>query len=372
MPRHRQLYRIWPHLEVFARERRRRHLRVRERAGRGGTSIWPGLLPVQAGREGAWSVAQDRLVEKTLHRGDLGIAVAPFVARSRPPAALQLHCGDPGTLRVSTAILKTSTARLRRKGAGEPVGDRDADDGRRRGCAGPRRPAVLEQRHGFRIRDHPCSSCADSMAARWPSTIAPRQSRTKAAFCDDRSSLRACCSECRPGAPPATSPRGIAGAARLCRRARRSSCSRCSGGRRGREPLIVNEIAPRVHNSGHWTHGCLRLLANSRTTFAPSPAGRWARPTRHSDAEMLNLDRPRRRRLAGNGRRARACASTSTASARPGRAARWATSTGCRSGQGHEPGAGPVSGLKPDTVTPRARAIGPDHRGTSVMRRVSV
>ena len=36
--------------------------------------------------------------------------------------------------------------------------------------------------------------------------------------------------------------------------------------------LIVNEIAPRVHNSGHWTT-TPASPPNSRTTFAPSPAG---------------------------------------------------------------------------------------------------
>ena len=39
----------------------------------------------------------------------------------------------------------------------------------------------------------------------------------------------------------------IVGRARLCRRARRRSCSST------KDALLVNEIAPRVHNSGHWT-----------------------------------------------------------------------------------------------------------------------
>ena len=41
--------------------------------------------------------------------------------------------------------------------------------------------------------------------------------------------------------------------------------------------LLVNEIAPRVHNSGHWTiEACLARSSNS--TSAPWRVGRWAIP----------------------------------------------------------------------------------------------
>ena len=52
--------------------------------------------------------------------------------------------------------------------------------------------------------------------------------------------------------------------------------------------LVVNEIAPRVHNSGHWTTdacGCGQFENHIRAV-AGWPLGSTAR---HSDAEMLNL-----------------------------------------------------------------------------------
>jgi 5-(carboxyamino)imidazole ribonucleotide synthase len=56
----------------------------------------------------------------------------------------------------------------------------------------------------------------------------------------------------------------------------------------GAERLIVNEIAPRVHNSGHWTQdGCLvSQFENHIRAIAGWPLGSTAR---HSDAVMTNL-----------------------------------------------------------------------------------
>ncbi|MGE0023684.1 MAG: ATP-grasp domain-containing protein, partial [Hyphomicrobium sp.] len=54
------------------------------------------------------------------------------------------------------------------------------------------------------------------------------------------------------------------------------------------EPLVVNEIAPRVHNSGHWTmDACLTSqFENHIRAVAGWPLG----PTgRHSDVTMTNL-----------------------------------------------------------------------------------
>jgi len=45
--------------------------------------------------------------------------------------------------------------------------------------------------------------------------------------------------------------------------------------RRGR--LVANEMAPRVHNSGHWTLEA-HAPVSSRTTYAPSLVCRWAIP----------------------------------------------------------------------------------------------
>jgi len=52
--------------------------------------------------------------------------------------------------------------------------------------------------------------------------------------------------------------------------------------------LMVNEIAPRVHNSGHWTiEACaISQFENHIRAVAGWPLGSTAR---HSDAEMVNL-----------------------------------------------------------------------------------
>jgi 5-(carboxyamino)imidazole ribonucleotide synthase len=54
------------------------------------------------------------------------------------------------------------------------------------------------------------------------------------------------------------------------------------------EPLIVNEIAPRVHNSGHWTLDACTIsqFENHIRAIAGWPIGSVAR---HSDAVMTNL-----------------------------------------------------------------------------------
>ncbi len=57
---------------------------------------------------------------------------------------------------------------------------------------------------------------------------------------------------------------------------------------RSETPLVVNEIAPRVHNSGHWTiEGCgISQFENHIRAIAGWPLG----PTeRHADAVMTNL-----------------------------------------------------------------------------------
>jgi 5-(carboxyamino)imidazole ribonucleotide synthase len=52
--------------------------------------------------------------------------------------------------------------------------------------------------------------------------------------------------------------------------------------------LMVNEIAPRVHNSGHWTiEACpVSQFENHMRAVAGWPLGSTSR---HSDAEMVNL-----------------------------------------------------------------------------------
>ena len=93
----------------------------------------------------------------------------------------------------------------------------------------------------------------------------------------------------------------------------------------GGPKVLVNEIAPRVHNSGHWTldGASISQFEQHIRAIAGWPLGK---PVRHGQVTMTNLigddilsyeqwlDRSRRRPC------------TSTARARRGRAARWAMS----------------------------------------------
>jgi len=60
---------------------------------------------------------------------------------------------------------------------------------------------------------------------------------------------------------------------------------------RGRDRVLVNEIAPRVHNTGHWTiEACaISQFENHIRAIAGWPLGETAR---HSDAEMVNIIGP--------------------------------------------------------------------------------
>ena len=103
-----------------------------------------------------------------------------------------------------------------------------------------------------------------------------------------------------------------------------SSCSSADG------RLLVNELAPRPHNSGHWT-----LDASATSQFEQqvrAVCGLALGPTElvgGTTAAMANLLGDRwagRRRRRGSGRSpTRPPTSTSTASGRPGRVARWGT-----------------------------------------------
>src|SRR5690606_6770592 len=59
-------------------------------------------------------------------------------------------------------------------------------------------------------------------------------------------------------------------------------------GERSTTPLLVNEIAPRVHNSGHWTMDACAVsqFENHIRAVAGWPLGATSR---HSNAEMRNL-----------------------------------------------------------------------------------
>ena len=85
--------------------------------------------------------------------------------------------------------------------------------------------------------------------------------------------------------------------------------------------LVVNEIAPRVHNSGHWTEAACLVdqFEQHIRAICGWPLGDGAR---HSDAEMENLLGDAAAAAPGDRRRARCI---STARPRRGRGARWGT-----------------------------------------------
>ncbi len=87
--------------------------------------------------------------------------------------------------------------------------------------------------------------------------------------------------------------------------------------------LLLNEMAPRVHNSGHWTEAACHCsqFENHMRAVAGLPLGSTRR---HSDAVMHNLigaDVEDWRAIAAEEGRC----STSTASATSAKAARWDT-----------------------------------------------
>ena len=228
------------------------------------------LVGVRPGAR-ALEVAQDRLVEKRFI-ADLGIAVAPFreVSHRRDlVAALQAF--------AAPSILKTR--RLGYDGKGQLSLAADADASAALAVLG-HRPAVLELRVPFAFE---------------VSVMVVRGASGATAFYDcpvnshDNGILRR-------SVVPSGLPEAVAGQAR-------EIAGRIAGaldyvgvlavelfymGAAAPSPLMVNEIAPRVHNSGHWTiDGCgCSQFENHIRAVAGWPLGSTRR---HSDAEMVNI-----------------------------------------------------------------------------------
>ena len=222
----------------------------------------------------ALAVAQDRLVEKTFISG-LGIPVAPFApiraASDVQPAREALGAWG------GSAILKT--ARLGYDGKGQ-VGVATAGDLPAAVAHLGDVPCVLEQRIAF---------------AAEISVLVVRSRDGNVIFYDvprnthEGGILRR---SVVPSGLPAEVER------RACSLAGRIADALAYVGVLGveifwlgpqaPEPLLINEIAPRVHNSGHWTMDA--CAADQFENHIRAVAG-WplASPERHSDAEMLNL-----------------------------------------------------------------------------------
>jgi 5-(carboxyamino)imidazole ribonucleotide synthase len=233
-------------------------------------------VPVHPGPK-ALEVAQDRIVEKAFI-SDLGISVAPFAAiRTRDElGAARAVLASWGT----SGILKT--ARFGYDGKGQVIVHalEDVDAAwRQLGEV----PCVLEQRITFAFEisvlvvrsqsgemifyDVPRNTHADGILRR---SVVP--SGVPAAFEEQARAMAGRVAN-------ALSYVGVLAVEMFWL------------GPNAVQPLLVNEIAPRVHNSGHWTMDA--CAADQFENHIRAIAG-WplAPTTRHSDAEMVNLIGP--------------------------------------------------------------------------------
>lgn len=229
-----------------------------------------GLVPVRPPAR-ALEVAQDRLTEKQFI-SRLGVPVAPFaqVDGSGDIAAALRRFSGPGILK---------TRRLGYDGKGQ-VGVAPGDDPAAALAAIGDAPAILEKRLSF--------ACEVSV-------LAVRAGDGTIAFYDSPENTHSGGILRRSVVP---SPVGEA----LADRARGMARKIAEGlsyvgvlavelfymGPQADEPLLVNEIAPRVHNSGHWTMDACPVsqFENHIRAVAGWPLGTTVR---HSDAEMVNL-----------------------------------------------------------------------------------
>jgi 5-(carboxyamino)imidazole ribonucleotide synthase len=219
---------------------------------------------VAPGRE-ALHVTQDRLTEKQFVAG-LGIAVAPFAAVSGPNDEALARIGTP-------AVLKTR--RMGYDGKGQAlIATLDDAAGALEEMAG--QPAILERHIAFE---------------REVSVIAAR-AQDGAIGVYDITENRHVDQILRSSRVPANLAPALDAEAREI--ARRIATGLDYVGVLAVElfvegtTLIVNEIAPRVHNSGHWT---LDACATSQFEQHIRAIAGWplGDPSRHSDAVMVNL-----------------------------------------------------------------------------------
>ena len=224
----------------------------------------------------ALAITQDRLSEKRFVTG-LGLATARVRAGRRrwPTSSRRSHAvGRPAILKTrrlgydgkgQAAIRDGHRPRrglaVDRRDAGHPEGVRAVrargvgGRGARRSTARSRAFDLTENVHRDHILRH-----LDGAGATCRTTAAAQALRDRRQDRRRRSTTSACS---------------------------RSSCSCCR--RRAASRLLVNEIAPRVHNSGHWTHGRLHGLAVRAARPRGRAACRSATPRRLGSVEMTNL-----------------------------------------------------------------------------------
>jgi 5-(carboxyamino)imidazole ribonucleotide synthase len=228
------------------------------------------IVSVRPGAK-ALEVAQDRLVEKQFV-ADLGIAVAPFaeVSHRRDLMAALARFGVP-------SILKTR--RLGYDGKGQISVAPDADAAAAVAALG-HRAAILEQRLAFAFET---------------SVLVVRGLDGSTAFYDCPQNTHAGGILRRSVVPCALPPAAVETARGMARRIAEAlgyvgvlAVEMFYMGEGAQPALVVNEIAPRVHNSGHWTIdacGCSQFENHIRAV-AGWPLGTTGR---HSDAVMDNL-----------------------------------------------------------------------------------
>ena len=229
--------------------------------------------PVRPGAK-ALEVAQDRIKEKTFIAA-LGIPVAPFVA-VRGPDDLA-GAGDVLAQWGTPGILKT--ARLGYDGKGQvPVGTAAELAAAQRQLGGV--TTVLERRLAFAFEVSVI--VVRALDGRILTYDCPRNEHGGGIL--RRSTVPS-------GLPPAMEAAARDIAARI---ATALDYVGVLGvelfylGAAAEQPLIVNEIAPRVHNSGHWTMDACAVgqFENHIRAVAGWPL---ADTRRHSDAVMVNL-----------------------------------------------------------------------------------
>jgi 5-(carboxyamino)imidazole ribonucleotide synthase len=224
------------------------------------------IAPVRPGRR-ALEVAQDRVVEKDFLTG-IGLRTAPYAPVESPEtlAAALARIGAP-------AILKTRRLGYDGKGQARLATAADAPAA---WAAVAAAPSILE---GFVAFDREISVIAARGLDGAVAAFDPGENRHRDGILH------------RTTVPAAVSPATAQDAVLLAGRILHAlDYVGVIGVELFATPagLLVNEIAPRVHNSGHWTEAaCLidQFEQHIRATCGwPLGDGR-----RHSDAEMLNL-----------------------------------------------------------------------------------
>jgi 5-(carboxyamino)imidazole ribonucleotide synthase len=227
------------------------------------------IRPVRPGPK-ALEVAQDRLEEKRFAEG-LGLAVAPYVAIDRA-GALEAACRSVGT----PAILKTR--RLGYDGKGQATVAAVSEAVRAFESAGGV-PCVLEARIDFAFE---------------VSVLVVRGLTGETAFYDIPLNTHSDGILTRSVVPsPLTAGEQEAAQAMAARIADALGYVGVLAVEMfyladAPQPFLINELAPRVHNSGHWTLDACTVsqFENHIRAISGWPLGTTAR---HSNAEMMNL-----------------------------------------------------------------------------------